>query len=71
MTGLSILLVGRMQTLGIWISKAVECFNQGLPGHIRSSMDDSDVESNGDYDARAQGVSEEKSINKWPTDCFL
>lgn len=34
-------------------------------------MDDSDVESNGDYDARAQGVSEEKSINKWPTDCFL
>lgn len=42
------LLIGRMWTLEIWINKAV---NQGLMGHISSSIEDRSAESNVDCDA--------------------
>ena len=36
---------GRMYTLGLWIRKAVECFNQGLLSHTFRSMEGRDEDN--------------------------
>jgi hypothetical protein len=62
--GLSVLLIGRMKTLGLLVRKAVKYFLWGLMGFTRSSIKDSDAENNVDYDSPAQEISEEKSIRQ-------
>lgn len=58
------LLIQRMWTLGLWIRKAVKCFNQSLMSHPSTSREHSGAESNINYDGSAQEVSKEKNINK-------
>ena len=45
MTGLSILLLGGMWTLGLWVRKAVECFKWDFMSHTNRSMEDSGAEA--------------------------
>lgn len=53
-TGLTIHIVGRMWTFGLWIREAVELFQQGLVGHTGRSIVDSGASGNVDYDEFAQ-----------------
>jgi hypothetical protein len=64
------LLFGRMWILGLWIWKAVECFNWGLMGHTSRNTEDFVAESDFNCADLAQEVSEEKNFNMWPRDCF-
>ena len=60
--GLSVLLIGRMKTLGLLVRKAVKYFLWGLMGFTRSSIKDSDAENNVDYDSPAQEISRGTTI---------
>ena len=55
------MLLGGMWALGLWIRKVLKW---GLVGHTRRSREDSDTESNVDYDGLTQVVLKEKNISK-------
>ena len=44
MAGLTVLLVGLVWALGVWVRKAVPHFKQVLTGHPTGSMEDSGAE---------------------------
>lgn len=56
MPGWTMLLIGRIWTLGLWIKKAVELLKQGLIGHPKKSVEDS-VQGDLNYGYPAQEVS--------------
>ena len=59
---LAMFLVDGMQTFGLEIGNTVECFKWGLMNHTSRSMDDSNTESNIDYDSLHQEFSKEKNL---------
>ena len=67
MTSLSVLFVGRMWPLGLWIRKAVEHFKQDLMDHTSKSIEDN-AEHSLNHGGPAQEVSEGKNICQWPGD---
>ena len=70
MIGLTMLLLGRMWILGLWIWKAVECFEWGLIGHLSRNMEDFVAGSDLNCIDMAQEISKEKNFRMWHKDCF-
>jgi len=68
--GLSILLLGRMWILRLWIWKSVEGFKCGLMGYLRRNMEDFVTESDLNCVDLAQEVSVE-NFNMWTRNYFL
>jgi hypothetical protein len=64
-------LLGRMWILGLWVWKAVECFNWDLMGHPSRNMEAFVTESDLNCADLAQEVSRvKKNFSTWPRDFF-
>ena len=59
MVGLIMLSFGGIQTLVLWVRKAIECFKYFLMGHTSRNMEDNGVENNLNCWGLAQKYSKE------------
>jgi hypothetical protein len=62
--GLAIIFGEMLKTLELWTRKIVECYKRDLLGHPSWSLEDSNANSNVDYESLVQEVSEESDISK-------
>jgi hypothetical protein len=69
-TGLTMILFGRMWIWGFWIWKAMKCFKWGLMGYPSRNMEDFVAVSDFSCADLAQEGSVEKDVSMWPRDCF-
>ena len=63
------LLFGGMWILGLWVRKAVECFEWSIMDHTGRNIKDSHAEDDLNYQGLAQEATEKDNFSMLPRDC--